>query len=54
MSNGDAGLNMPDIFEALCAAVTETVQRCECEAPERPAEQAAEKWRGVDAECWVS
>ena len=25
-SHGDVGLNMPDVFEALCAAVTETVQ----------------------------
>ena len=26
MSHGDAGLHVPDVFEALCAAVTEAVQ----------------------------
>ncbi len=30
MSHGDAGLHVPDFFEALCAAVTEAVQDLHC------------------------
>ena len=30
MSRGDAGLHVPDFFEALCAAVTEAVQDLHC------------------------